>query len=70
MTLLLRWIAFLVGLAGLFVTVKRSHEGQFYGALLLLLFDTLTIAVFIFSHVLVNRALDKLSDKRKGIWWL
>jgi len=70
MILILRWTAFIVGLAGLYVTLKRGHEGKFTAAILLLLFDTAVLVVFVSFHAFVEWALDKVSTKKKGIWWL
>jgi hypothetical protein len=65
-----RWTALILEVVGVYFTVKLCHAGDFKGAALFFVFDTLMVLVFVCSHVLAERVLEKYSVKRRGNWWL
>lgn len=70
MVVVLRWLAFILGTAGVAETAKLGHEGRYREAYLFLLFDFTVVIVFVLSNVIVEWLLDKLKNKPAGpAWW-
>ncbi len=71
MVIVLRWLAFILGTAGIVETAKLGHEGKYREAYLFLLFDFTVVIVFVLSHVIVEWLLDKFKKKEPSgpAWW-
>lgn len=71
MIVVLRWLAFILGTAGIAETAKLGHKGRYREAYLFLLFDVTVVIVFVLSSVIVEWLIDKLKKKESGgpAWW-
>lgn len=63
-----RLVALLLELVGLFFTVEHIHKEEYTAALILLVFDTVMVIVFVLSHCLVEEVIDRHERKKRLRW--